>query len=117
MPGDVSQTITDVVATPIERVLKQRVTDQAARNTSVNLGNAIAQTFKNAEVLDEDDKILKELDGLTVGNLAGNIYQGQATEVAITASDVFVSSLLRKAKSFLLNNRDHRYDENFHIAF
>ena len=102
VPGDVSQTITDIVATPIERVLKQRVTDQAARNTSVNLGSAIATTFKNAEVLDEDEKILTELDGLTVGNLAGDFIQGQSTEGEITTSDIFVSGLLRKAKRALL---------------
>ena len=102
VPADATQTITDVVATPIERVLKQRVTDQAARNTSVNLGNAIATTFKNAEVLDEDDKILTELNGLTPANLAGDFIQGQATVGAITASDIFVNALLRKAKAALL---------------
>ncbi len=103
VPGDATQTITDVVATPIERVLKQRLTDQAARNTNAPLGETIAKTFKNSEVLDEDAKILTELDGLTVGSLAGNIYQGQTSEVAILSTDIFVAELLRKAKSFLLN--------------
>ncbi len=104
VPGDATQTITDVVAVPAERVLKQRITDQAARTTSVNLGNAIAQTFRTSEVLDEDDKILTELDGLTEGSLAGLIIPtGAANEAAIDATNPMVATLLRKAKTALLN--------------
>lgn len=103
VPGDATQTITDVVATPAERVLKQRVTDQAARTTSVNLGNAIAQTFRNAEALDEDQKILAELDGLTEGSLAGSIIpDGAANEGAIDATDPFVAKHLAAAKRAIL---------------
>ena len=104
VPGDATQAITDVVATPGERVLKQRVTDQAARTTSVNLGNAIAQTFKSSEVLDEDAKVLAELDGLTVGNLAGNLLGGDATaEIEVDSADIFTAKLLRQAKTAILN--------------
>ncbi len=99
VPSDVTQAITDVLATPAERVLKQRVTDQAMRATSVNLGSAIATTFRNAEVLDEDDKILTELNGLTVGNLAGDFFGGNATsEATIDSADTFDHKLLAKAK-------------------
>ncbi len=103
VPSDVTQAITDILATPSEQVLKQRVTDQAMRATATNLAAAIASTFRSAEVLDEDDKILTELNGLTVGNLAGDFFGGNATsEATIDSGDTFDHKLLAKAKRAIL---------------
>ena len=103
VPSDVTQTISDVEATPVERILKQRVTDQAARFTAGNLGAMIAQTFRDAELLDEDTKILTELNGLTEGSLAGSFFANDATSEASTGTnDLFVHTLLAKAKRAIL---------------
>lgn len=103
VPVDVTQTITDVLATPAERVLKQRVTDQAARATVTNLAGAIATTFRNAEVLDEDDKVTAQLNAIVVGNLAGDFFGGNATsEATIDSADTFDHKLLAKAKRAIL---------------
>lgn len=103
VPADLTQTITDVLATPAERVLKQRVTDQAVRATVTNLAGAIASTFRNAEVLDEDDKITAELNAIAVANLAGDFFGGNATsEATIDSGDTFDHKLLAKAKRAIL---------------
>jgi len=103
VPVDLTHEITDIVATPIERVLKQRLTDQARRTTNVNLGNGIATTFKNSEVLDEDSKILEALDGITNSAYAGRLFPNtRTTEATVTGADIFENGLLRKAKSLLL---------------
>ncbi len=100
--ADLSQTVTDILATPAERVLKQRLTDQAIRTTSVNLGNGIANSFRIAELLDEDLKVLTELNGLTVSTLAGSFFGGiQTAESGITSSDTMTASLLAKAKAVI----------------
>jgi len=103
VPTDVTQTITDILATPAERVLKQRVTDQAMRATRTDLAGGVARTFRNAEVLDEDDKILTELNAIVVGNLAGDFFGGNATsEATIDSADTFDHKLLAKAKRAIL---------------
>ncbi|GIU71499.1 MAG: hypothetical protein KatS3mg003_0978 [Candidatus Nitrosocaldaceae archaeon] len=103
VPNDATQTITDIVATPVERVLKQRITDQAMRSTSANLAEVIANTFRNAEVLDEDRKVLSALDNIPVANLAADIYGGNAlAENDIASTDIFTNDLLAKAKRALL---------------
>lgn len=103
VPADVTHTITDVVATPAERILKQRLTDQAARFTATNLGQAIATTFRNAEMLDEDTKILTEINTITDGNSAGAFFAGNATsEATIDTADIFTHILIAKAKRALL---------------
>jgi hypothetical protein len=103
VPADVAQAITDVPATPSEQVLKQRITDQAMRATSTNLAAAVAATFRNAEILDEDDKILTELNGIATGNLAGDFFGGNATsESTIDSGDTFDHKLLAKAKRAIL---------------
>ncbi len=103
VPADVTQTVTDIVATPVERVLKQRITDQAMRGTSANLAEAIVNTFRNAEVLDEDRKILSELNSIPIANLAADIYAGNAlSENDIARTDRFTNDLLAKAKRALL---------------
>ena len=103
IPTDAMQTITDIVTTPSERVLKQRVTDQAMRSTSANLAEVIANTFRNAEVLDEDRKVLSALDNVPVANLAADLYGGSAlAENDIANTDLFTNDLLAKAKRALL---------------
>lgn len=99
VPADATQTITDILATPVERIVKQRVTDAAVRTTSVNLGAGIAQSFRIAEVVDEDDKFLTALNAVTVGNLAASLFGGTATsEATIVAGSTFDHKLLAKAK-------------------
>ena len=103
VPADLTHEITDIVATPVERVLKQRLTDQARRTTNVNLGNGIAITFKNSEVLDEDSKILEALDNIENKKYAGRLFPGtKTTEATVADADIFENGLLRKAKSLLL---------------
>lgn len=99
VPADATQTITTVTAKPTERVIKQRITDQAMRKTSANLAQSLATAYRQREILDEDDKVLTELNGLTVGNLAGSFFGGtQTAESGITSVDVMTAKLLAKAK-------------------
>ncbi len=103
VPTDVTQTVIDLVATPTERVLKQRITDQAMRSTTANLAEVIANTFRSAELLDEDKKIIGVLESIPPANLAANIFAGDAiNESSIGSNDVFTSDLLAKAKRALL---------------
>ncbi len=103
VPSDVTQSVIDIVATPTERVLKQRITDQAMRSTTTNLAEVIANTFRSAELLDEDKRIIGALGSIPLANLAANIYGGDAiNESSIGSNDVFTSDLLSKAKRALL---------------
>lgn len=99
VPADATQTITTVTAKPTERIIKQRVTDQAIRKTPANLAQALALAYRQREILDEDDKVLTELNAITVGNLAGSFFGGtQTAESGITSADVMTAKLLAKAK-------------------
>jgi hypothetical protein len=98
-PSDVTQTISTVTAKPVERVIKQTVSDQAIRKTPTNLAESLALSYRQREILDEDDKTLTELNNITVGNLAADIFGGNATaENQIDSGDTFAASLLAKAK-------------------
>jgi hypothetical protein len=98
-PSDVSQAISTVTAKPVERVIKQTVSDQAIRKTPTNLSESLALSYRQRELLDEDDKILTELNAITVGNLAADIFGGNATaENQIDSGDTFTANLLAKAK-------------------
>lgn len=96
---DVTHTISTVTAKPTEKLIPQTVSDQAIRKTPTNLAESLAMAYRERELLDEDEVVLTELNGLTVANLAGSFFGGNATaENQIDSGDTFSSDLLAKAK-------------------
>ncbi|MEM2759868.1 MAG: hypothetical protein QXU32_06590 [Nitrososphaerales archaeon] len=97
--SDATQTITTVTAKPIEKLITQTVSDQAIRKTPTNLAESLALSYRNRELLDEDEVVLNELNTISVGNLAGSFFGGNATaENQIDSGDTFTHDLLAKAK-------------------
>ena len=80
-PSDVTQTIAEVSAVPLETGVKQRISYQVMESATPFVAEAVEKAFQAAALVDEDSTILAALDAAS-GSDAGTIFSGVATSEA-----------------------------------
>ena len=110
-PGDVTQTITQINATPTETGAKQRVSYVTMESATPDVVQAVERSFQAAALIDEDNTILTALDAATP---AASLYGDESVtaEANITSSMTFKGARLASAmreiqkKGYALNPGD-----------
>ncbi|MDG6995192.1 MAG: hypothetical protein JRN52_04640 [Nitrososphaerota archaeon] len=96
VPTDVSQTITEISATPAETGAKQRVSYVTMESATPDVVQAVERAFQAAALIDEDNTILAALDAATP---ADTLYGDESvtSENSITSSMTFKGARLASA--------------------
>ena len=96
VPTDVSQTITEISATPVETGAKQRVSYVTMESATPDVVQAVERAFQAAALIDEDNTILAALDAATP---ADTLYGDESvtSENSITSSMTFKGARLASA--------------------
>ncbi|MHB1907767.1 MAG: phage major capsid protein [Nitrososphaerales archaeon] len=110
-PGDVTQTITQINATPTETGAKQRISYVTMESATPDVVQAVERSFQAAALIDEDNTILTALDAATP---AASLYGDESVtvEANITSAMTFKGARLASAmreiqkKGYALNPGD-----------